>query len=256
MSWIDVHAHLDMLEDAPEVALQKAKAAGVSKIVTIGTEPSDHDFVLKTAKQFYPDVYCTLGVHPHQGILWKDEIEVFLDKHLPEREVIAVGEIGLDYHYNQSPVEEQREAFRRQLDIARRHKLPVQIHTRDAEKDTVEILKEFKGQVTGLIHCFTSSAWLAKECLDLGYNISFSGIVTFKNAEDLRETCKMVPLDRMHVETDAPFLAPVPQRGKKNTPAYVIHTAALVAQLKNVSEEKLAEATNENARQLFPKIIW
>lgn len=256
MSWIDVHAHLDMLEDAPEVALQKAKAAGVSKIVTIGTEPSDHDFVLKTAKQFYPDVYCTLGVHPHQGILWKDEIEVFLDKHLPEREVIAVGEIGLDYHYNQSPVEEQREAFRRQLDIARRHKLPVQIHTRDAEKDTVEILKEFKGQVTGLIHCFTSSAWLAKECLDLGYNISFSGIVTFKNAEDLRETCKMVPLNRMHVETDAPFLAPVPQRGKKNTPAYVIHTAALVAQLKNVSEEKLAEATNENARQLFPKIIW
>lgn len=256
MSWIDIHAHLDMLEDSPEVTLQRAKAGGVSKIITIGTEPSDHEFVLKTAKQFYPDVYCTLGVHPHQGVQWKEEIGQWIEKHLPEKEVVAVGEIGLDYHYNQSPVEDQREAFRRQLDIARRHKLPVQIHTREAEQDTVEILKEFKGEVTGLIHCFTSSSWLAKECLDLGLNISFSGIVTFKNAESLRDTCKLVPLDRLHVETDAPFLAPVPQRGKKNTPAFVVHTAALVAQLKGVSEEKLAEATNENARQLFPKIVW
>lgn len=256
MSWIDVHAHLDMLEDSPEVTLQKAKEAGVTKIVTIGTEPSDHDFVLKTARQFYPDVYCTLGVHPHQGMQWKEEIGQFLEKHLPEKEVIAVGEIGLDYYYNQSPVEEQKTAFRRQLEIAKKLKMPVQIHTREAEKDTVEILKEFNGEVTGLIHCFTSSSWLAKEVLDLGLNISFSGVVTFKNAENLRETCKMVPLDRMHVETDAPFLAPVPQRGKKNTPAFVVHTAALVAQLKGVSEEKLAEATNENARQLFPKIIW
>lgn len=256
MSWIDVHAHLDMLEDSPEVTLQKAKAAGVSKIVTIGTEPSDHEFVLKTAKQFYPDIYCTLGVHPHQGMQWKEEIGDWLDKHLPEKEVIAVGEIGLDYYYNQSPVEEQKLAFRRQLEIARKHRMPVQIHTREAEQDTVEILKEFKGEVGGLIHCFTSSAWLAQEVLDLGFNISFSGVVTFKNAESLRETCKMVPLNRLHVETDAPFLAPVPQRGKKNTPAFVVHTASLVAQLKGVSEEELAAATNENARQLFPKIVW
>ncbi len=254
--WIDVHAHLDMLEDSPEVTLQKAKAAGVSKIVTIGTEPSDHEFVLKTAKQFYPDVYCTLGVHPHQGMLWQDEVGAWIEKHLPEREVIAVGEIGLDYYYTKSPVEEQKLAFRKQLDIARRHKMPVQIHTREAEQDTVEILKEFKGQVTGLIHCFTSSTWLAEQCLDLGYNISFSGVVTFKNADSLRETCKLVPLNRMHVETDAPFLAPVPQRGKKNTPAFVVHTAELVAGIKGVSVEKLAEATNENARQLFPKIVW
>ncbi|MEZ0392503.1 MAG: TatD family hydrolase [Pseudobdellovibrionaceae bacterium] len=256
MSWIDVHAHLDMLEDSPEVTLQKAKAAGVSKIVTIGTEPSDHEFVLKTAKQFYPDIYCTLGVHPHQGMQWKEEIGDWIEKHLPEKEVIAVGEIGLDYYYNQSPVEEQKLAFRRQLEIARKHRMPVQIHTREAEQDTVEILKEFKGEVGGLIHCFTSSAWLAQEVLDLGFNISFSGVVTFKNAESLRETCKMVPLNRLHVETDAPFLAPVPQRGKKNTPAFVVHTASLVAQLKGVSEEELAAATNENARQLFPKIVW
>lgn len=254
--WIDVHAHLDMLEDSPEEVLKKAKAVGVSKIVTIGTEPNDFEFVLKTAKQFYPDMYCTLGVHPHQGILWKEEVGAWIEKHLPEREVIAVGEIGLDYHYNQSPVENQREAFRKQLDIARRFKMPVQIHTRDADEDTAAILNEFKGQVTGLIHCFTSSQKLAKECLDLGYNISFSGIVTFKNAQDLRDTCKMVPLDRMHVETDSPFLAPVPQRGKKNTPAFVVHTAELVSQIKGVTLEQLADATTANARKLFPKIVW
>lgn len=254
--FIDVHAHLDMLEDGPAETLRKAKEAGVSKIVTIGTEPSDHEFVLKTAKQFYPDIYCTLGVHPHQGMLWKDEVGDWIEKHLPEREVIAVGEIGLDYHYNQSPVDEQRKAFRKQLEIAARHKMPVQIHTRDADKDTFEILTEFKGQVTGLIHCFTSSQWLAEKCLELGYNISFSGIVTFKNADDLRETCKIVPLNRMHVETDSPFLAPVPKRGNKNTPAFVLHTAEFVAKLKGVTLEELAKATNENARQLFPKIQW
>jgi TatD DNase family protein len=256
VSWIDIHAHLDMLEDSPEETLKKAKAAGVNKIVTIGTEPTDHQFVLDVSRRLYPDVYCTLGVHPHQGILWKDEVGEFIEKHLPEKEVIAVGEIGLDYHYNQSPVENQREAFRKQLDIAKRFKMPVQIHTRDADADTNMILEEFRGQVTGVIHCFTSSATLARQVLDLGYNISFSGIVTFKNAQDLREICKFVPLDRMHVETDSPFLAPVPERGKKNTPAFVVNTAALVAEIKGVSLAELADATNKNARQLFPKIVW
>lgn len=256
MTFIDVHAHLDMLEDTPEVTLQKAKAAGVSKIVTIGTEPADHPLVLQIAQKYYPDVYCTLGIHPHHGAVWTDEVGAFIEKHINDKEVIAVGEIGLDYYYKQSPIEEQRETFRKQLDLAHRYKMPVEIHTRDAEPDTVEILKEFKGKVGGLIHCFTGSAWLARECLDLGYNISFSGVVTFKNADDLRETCKFVPLDRIHVETDSPFLAPVPQRGKKNTPAFVVHTAALVAQLKGITVEQLSEATNANARQLFPKIIW
>ena len=256
MTWIDVHAHLDMLEDSPEETLQKAKAVGVSKIVTVGTEPSDHEFVLKTAQQFYPDVYCTLGVHPHQGILWQEDVGAWIEKHLPEKEVIAVGEIGLDYHYNQSPVENQREAFRKQLDIARRLHMPVQIHTRDAEEDTAQILREFKGQVTGLIHCFTSSMSLAKTCLDLGYDISFSGVVTFKNAQDLRDVCKMVPLDRLHLETDSPFLAPVPQRGKKNIPAFVVHTAEVVAGLRGISLGTLAVATKANAQRLFPKIVW
>jgi TatD DNase family protein len=256
MALIDIHAHLDMLEDSPEISLQKAKAAGVSRIITIGTEPADHPQVLAIARRLYPEVYCTLGVHPHHGTGWSEDVAAFIEKHASEKEVVAIGEIGLDYYYNQSPVEEQKEAFRRQLEIACRLKMPVEIHTRDAEEDTVEILQEFKGQVTGVIHCFTGTSWLAKECLNLGLNISFSGVVTFKNAESLRETCKSVPLERMHVETDAPFLTPVPLRGQKNTPAYVVHTAAFVAALRGISEEKLMEITTANARQLFPKIVW
>jgi TatD DNase family protein len=256
MALIDVHAHLEMLEDTPEIALQKAKAAGVSKVVTIGTEPADHQLVLDLAAKYYPDLYCTLGIHPHHGAVWTEEAGKFITDNLPRKEVIAVGEIGLDYFYTQSPVEEQKHAFRRQLEIAAEFKMPVEIHTRDAEADTVEILKDFKGKVDGLIHCFTGTAWLAHQCLDLGYNISFSGVVTFKNADPLREVVKFVPLDRIHVETDAPFLAPVPMRGKKNTPAYVVHTADLVAQLKGITRQQLEEATNANARQLFPKIIW
>lgn len=253
---IDIHSHFDMLEDTPEMVLAKAKAVGVNKIITIGTEAGDLQYVLDVSAKLYPDVYCTLGVHPHHGSGWSEETGSFIEKHLPEKTVVAVGEIGLDYYYKQSPPEEQKHAFRRQLEIAQKFKMPVQIHTREAEEDTVEILKEFNGKVKGVIHCFTSSEWLARQCLDLGYNISFSGVVTFKNADSLRETCKIVPLDRIHVETDAPFLAPVPQRGKKNTPAFVVHTARLVAEIKGISEEALAAATNENARQLFPKIVW
>jgi TatD DNase family protein len=254
IEFFDIHAHLDMLEDSPEVAIQKAKDVGVTKIFTIGTEPSDHQFVLDIARKYYPTVYCTLGVHPHQGAQFTDEVGKFMEQHLSEKEVVAVGEIGLDYYYNKTGHEEQRESFRKQLDIAARFKLPVEIHTRDAEPDTVQILQEFKGRVKGVIHCFTGTAWLAEQCLDLGFNISYSGIVTFKNAQDLRETCKRTPLDRLHVETDSPFLAPVPMRGQKNTPAYVLHTAGVVAGLHGISLEKLAEHTNENARQLFTKI--
>ncbi len=256
MEWIDLHCHLDMMEDGAEKALENARAAGVRKVVTIGTEPADHDFVLKISEKYYPDVFCTLGVHPHQGSIYTDEAERFIEANLSRKEVVAVGEIGLDYYYNQSPQDQQKDAFRRQLEIAARHKMPVEIHTRDAEADTVEILKEFKGRVNGIIHCFTGTRWLADECLDLGFNISISGVVTFKNADELRSTVKALPLDRIHVETDAPFLAPVPMRGKKNQPAFVVHTAQFVADLKGVSTDKLCEITRQNALKMFPKIVW
>lgn len=253
---IDIHAHFDMLEDPPEVVLQKAKAVGVGKIITIGTEPSDFQFVLDVSAKYYPDLYCTLGVHPHHGTVWTEEVGAFIEKHLSEKTVVAVGEIGLDYHYNQSPRDEQLLAFRKQMELAEKYQMPVQIHTRDADDDTATVLKEFKGRVTGVIHCFTSSEALARTALDCGFNISMSGVVTFKNAQSLRDTCKIIPLDRLHVETDAPFLAPVPMRGQKNQPAFVIHTAEVVAGIKGISTEKLAEITTENAKKMFPKIVW
>ena len=245
-----------MLEEGVETAIANAKAAGVHRIITIGTEPADHPVVLEIARKHYPDVYCTLGIHPHEGAVYTEEIGQFIEKHLSDKEVVAVGEIGLDYYYDNAPREAQKAAFRAQLDIARRHKMPVEIHTRDAEEDTVEILKEFKGEVTGIIHCFTGTSWLAQQCLDLGYNISISGVATFKSADSLRETVKMTPLDRLHVETDAPFLAPIPMRGKKNTPAFVVHTAKLVAELKGVTVEELCAQTRLNALKMFPKIQW
>lgn len=256
MEWIDIHAHLNMLEEGVDAAIANAQSVGVKKIITIGTEPGDHPLVLDIARKFYPDVYCTLGVHPHDGKAYTEDAGRFIEAHAADREVVAVGEIGLDYYYNQSPVEDQKHAFRAQLEIAKRTGLPVEIHTRDAEEDTIAILKEFKGEVRGVIHCFTGTQWLAEQALDVGFNISISGVVTFKNADSLRATVKMLPLDRIHVETDAPFLAPIPMRGKKNTPAYVLHTAEYVANLKGVSLEALCEQTRKNALDMFPKVQW
>lgn len=256
MEWIDVHSHLNMLEDGVEASIQKARDAGVRRLITIGTEPGDFNTVLDIAHKYYPEVYCTLGVHPHDGKVYTEDVGKFIESHVSDPAVVAIGEIGLDYYYDQSPREEQKAAFRAQLEIARRTKMPVQIHTRDADEDTVAILKEFNGEVTGIIHCFTGSEWLAKECLALGFNISISGVVTFKNADSLRAIVKMVPMDRIHVETDSPFLAPIPMRGKKNTPAFVVHTAKFVADLKGVTEEELARQTKINALKMFPKIQW
>jgi TatD DNase family protein len=256
MGWIDVHTHLNFLKDTTvEQALADARACGVSQFITIGTEPQDHNVVLEIAGKYYPEVACTLGVHPHEARVYDDTVEKFIDEHVSRREVVAVGEIGLDYYYDTSPRDQQKAAFRRQLEIAARHRLPVEIHTRDAEDDTLEILREFRGRVTGILHCFTGTMELAREALNLGVDISFSGVVTFKNADPLREVARFVPLDRIHVETDAPFLAPVPMRGKPNIPSYVVHTGNFVAGLKGIGPEKLQEATIANARRTFPKLF-
>lgn len=254
--WIDVHCHLDRLEGGPQHALQTAIEAGVKRIITIGTEPDDLPVVMELAEKFSPHVFCTIGVHPHDGVKYNSLVGEFIRKNASHPRVVAVGEIGLDYYYNQSPKDEQIVAFREQLKIAAEVGLPVEIHTRDAEEDTVKILTEFKDDVKGIIHCFTGTEYLAKEALNLGYNISISGVVTFKNAEALRNIVRdIVPLDRLHVETDAPFLAPVPMRGKSNTSAYVVHTAQVVADLKKVSLQTLSEQTNKNAEKLFFKLL-
>lgn len=254
MNLIDVHTHLNMLEISPEEALDSAASQKVDRVITIGTCPDDLPVVLELARKHAPRVACTLGVHPHEAELYTPEVERFIRENAPSPEVVAIGETGLDYYYDNAPREKQQEVFRAQMELAAELNLPVEIHTRDAEPDTMRILDEYRGRVRGLLHCFTGTWEMAKNGLDNGYYVSISGVVTFKNAEALREVVRRVPLDRLHVETDAPFLAPVPHRGKKNQPAFITHTAELVAQLKGVSVETLAAQLQENARTLFPKL--
>lgn len=251
--WIDTHVHLNMLEQGAESAITHAEESNVRQFINIGTNAEDHPKVLSVAQKFYPKVFCALGVHPHDA---KDYAlaQEFLEQNLDHKEVVAVGEIGLDYYYNNSSREEQLSAFEQQLELAALKGLPVEIHTRDAEADTIEMLKRYKGAVRGILHCFTGTQWLADQALDIGFNLSISGVVTFNKAEELRDVVKSVPLDRLHVETDAPFLAPVPLRGKKNEPAFMVHTAQKVADLKEVSLEELAKQVQINTQKLFPKI--
>ena len=253
MSWTDVHTHLNMLEITPDEALAAARAAGVENMITIGTCPDDLPKVLALAAKYTPRVGCSLGIHPHEAELFTPAIDAWIRLHAVEPHVVAIGETGLDYFYNHAPQEPQRHAFRAQMQIAADLNLPVEIHTREAEADTAVILNEFTGRVRGLLHCFTGTWELAEIGLKHGFNISISGVVTFKNAHDLREVVKKVPLDRLHVETDAPFLAPIPHRGKKNQPAFMVHTAQLVAELKGITLAELQTATQQNARHLFPK---
>lgn len=254
MQWIDVHTHLNMLEIPTDQALSEASAANVKNVITIGTCPDDLPLVLTIAQKYFPKVACTLGIHPHEAQLYSPEIEKYIRENGSRPEVVAIGETGLDYYYENSPKDVQPGVFRAQLELAHELGLPVEIHTRDAEPDTMQILQEYKGKVRGLLHCFTGTWELAKAGLDCGYHISISGVVTFKNADSLREVVKKVPLDCLHVETDAPFLAPVPHRGKKNQPAWVTNTAQTVADLKGISLEQLSEQTLRNAKSLFPKL--
>ncbi len=254
MAWIDVHTHLNMLEIPADQALAEAANHGVSRVITIGTCPDDLPVVLNLAEKFHPRVHCTLGVHPHEAELYSPEIEEFIRSNGGRDEVVAIGETGLDYYYENAPKEVQQDVFRAQMRLAEELGLPVEIHTRDAEPDTMRILAEFKGRVRGLLHCFTGTWEMAKFGLDHGYHISISGVVTFKNAEALREVVRKIPLEALHVETDAPFLAPVPHRGKKNQPAWVSVTGKFVADLKGVTVEELAEHTIRNAKTLFPKL--
>jgi TatD DNase family protein len=254
MSWIDVHTHLEMLESLPEDAIRDAQSHGVSQFITIGTHPDENIKVLAIAKKHFPIVACTLGIHPHESKFYSGQVENEIESHFGEPWVVGIGEIGLDYCYDHSDRAVQRDAFRKQMELAARSGLPIQIHTRDAEDDTIAILKEFEGRVLGMFHCFTGTVKLAEAGLAMGYNISFSGIITFKTAEDLRDVVKRVPLDRIHVETDAPFLAPIPMRGKKNKPSFIVHTAKKIAELKGVPEAELSRQLEANTRKLFPKL--
>jgi TatD DNase family protein len=254
--FIDSHCHLnnsDFVDDLSGVLL-RAKKAGVTQILTICTTLDEAEDVIEIARS-HSHISCSVGVHPHDASSQiekydlRNEIEALIIK--GKQYIVALGETGLDYYYDHSPRDVQRDAFRLHLEIAEKYDLPVIVHTRDAEKDTIDCLKEFEGRVRGVIHCFSGSSWLAKESLKLGFYISFSGIVTFKNADELRAIVKETPLERILIETDAPYLAPVPHRGKRNEPAFVAETAKAVADLKNVSIEELAKTTTQNCIDLF-----
>ena len=251
--WTDTHTHLDKLPD-PAAAAAEAQAAGVRRILTIGTERADWPKVAELSRRF-SYVFGAVGMHPHNSSVFSEDCEKFLRSCLlSEPSLVAVGEIGLDYHYERSPRAAQQEAFRRQLNIACEQGFPVEIHTREAEADTLSALRPFRGRLQGLLHCFSSSYETAKAALDLGFNISFSGILTFQNAQSLQEVCRKIPLDRLHIETDAPYLSPHPHRGKENRPARLIFTAQKVAALHGVTEEKLSQQLEDNTLKMFPRL--
>ena len=254
LQWVDHHLHLNMLELPSDQVVQQAVALGVVKMISIGTCPEDLPLVLGFVEQHSPYVFGSLGIHPHDANLYSDTVDVYIRENLQHPRIVSVGEMGLDYYYDKCDRGLQREVFRRQLQVAEELQLPVQVHTRDAEQDTIDILESFGGRVSGVIHCFTGSTDLATAVLGLGLHLSVSGVVTFKKAEELRETLSLVPLERILLETDAPFLAPTPHRGKKNLPEYVVNTAAFMANLRGVSLEKLSEITGANSQRVFPKM--
>ena len=254
---VDSHCHLDFPDYAGKVdeVVARARAAGVGVCVSIGTELSRFAGVKAVAEQF-PDVWCSVGVHPHESEkeLLDDAAALIAEAAHPK--VVAIGETGLDYYYEHSPRPQQIANFRHHIAAGRETGLPVIVHTRDADDDTIAVLEDElgKGAFTGLIHCFTGTQALADAVLKMGFYISVSGIATFKNSSALRDVIQTVPLDRLLVETDAPFLAPMPHRGKTNEPAFVVHTAKLLADLKGVSESELAAATTDNFFRLFTKV--
>ena len=255
--FIDSHAHIDGPEfDADrDHVIQRAHAAGVSTVLNVGTGDPNTG-VLERAVELgeqHQSIYTAIGVHPHDARFYDDAVEQKIQDLLSRPRVIAWGEIGLDFHYDNSPREMQVKAFGRQLRAARENHLPVVIHTREAETETVEILKSeyADAERRGIFHCFSGSSDLARKAVDLGFMVSFSGIITFKKAEELRETAREVPLDRLLIETDCPFLTPIPYRGKRNEPAYVIEVARCLAELHGIDINELAHATSSNFSHLF-----
>ena len=252
---VDSHCHLNYPEfaDLPAV-IARAREAGVGLMQTISTQRSDFAAVKRLAET-YPEIYCSIGIHPHEAAPHEDISEEELRHVASHPRVIGIGETGLDYYYEHSPRDVQRELFRRHIRVGRALDLPVIVHSRDADEETIELLQEAReeGAFRFLIHCFSSTKYLAEKSIKLGGYISLSGILTFKKSEALRDAAAAVPLDRLLVETDAPYLAPEPYRGKPCEPAYTYFTAQKLAEIKNLSMEEVEHITTENFFRLFSK---
>ena len=256
--FVDSHCHIDGPEydvDRDEV-IARAREAGVTTMLNVGTgDPHSGVFERAVAlAEQHSEVYCAIGVHPHDAKLFDEAAKQrLIDLAKQSSRVVAWGEIGLDYHYDHSPREVQREVFRRQLGIARELNLPVVIHSRAADEDTIAILREELSGYSraGVLHCFGGSLQMAEQAIELGFFISFAGNLTFKKADDLRAIAQILPLERLLVETDCPYLTPVPFRGKRNEPARVVETAKFLAELKDVNVEEVGRVTSENFARLF-----
>lgn len=253
---VDSHCHLDFPDFAAELpdVVARAQAAGVSHLVTISTRVRAFDTIRAIAERF-DNVSCSVGTHPHYAAEELDVTTADLVALAAHPKVVAIGEVGLDYHYETSPRAAQEQGFRAHIAAARETGLPLVIHARDADEDTAAILEEetAKGAFPFLLHCFTAGPELARRALALGGYISFSGVITFKKTQDLRAIAASVPEDRILVETDSPYLAPVPHRGQRNEPSFVAETAKVLAAARGVSAEQVAEATTRNFRRLFSK---
>jgi TatD DNase family protein len=254
---VDSHCHLDFPDFADELdqIVDRAAAAGIERLVTISTRVRRLAEVRAIAERF-DSVYCSVGTHPHNA---DEELDVTAEElaRLAEHpKVVAIGEAGLDYHYDNSPREAQKQGLRTHIAAARMTGLPLVIHAREADSDLAAILKEEseKGAFPAVLHCFSSGRGLAETGIALGHYVSFSGILTFKNAQEIRDIARDMPAERILVETDAPFLAPVPHRGKRNEPAFVAETAAVLAQTRGVSRDEIAAQTSENFFRLFAKV--
>jgi len=251
---MDFHCHLDFKEydNQRKTIIEDCFKAGFSRIVTVG-DPYENGSYERTIEclRCHPQVYCMAGAHPHNADRYSPEIERTLIAFITENNAAGLGEAGLDFHYNLSTPGNQRRIFRRQVDIAKELKIPLIIHSRKAENEILDILRESGFNGPAVFHCYTGNMDDAKKILELGYYISISGIVTFKNADTLREIVKIIPLDRIFTETDSPYLAPIPHRGKTNTPLWVILVAQKIAEIKEIPVEELNTAINENFTRLI-----
>ncbi len=254
--FVDSHCHLNYagLAERQQEVLETARSAGVTAMLNISTRAAEWGAVLETAER-EPDVWASVGIHPHDADTHEDIETALLVERAEHPRIIGIGETGLDFYYDKSDRDRQRASFRRHIAAARITGLPLIVHSRDAEEDTKAILSDEmgKGAFSAVIHCFTGSSDLARAMLDLGFSISLSGIVTFKNAGDLRETARLIPRDRLLIETDSPFLAPIPHRGKPCEPGFVADTARFLAREWDRSVEELGQETTDNFFNLFRK---
>ena len=254
---VDSHCHLDFPEFAPELdqIVDRARAAGIGRMVTMSTRVKKLAQVIAVAEK-YPDVFASVGTHPHNAAEELDIDVAELVRLSQHPKIVAIGEAGLDYHYDKSPRDAQATGFRRHIAAARQTGLPLVIHTREADADSAAILTEEigKGAFPAVLHCYTGGRELAFKAIELGLYIGFTGIITFKNGEALRDIARDLPAERILVETDSPFLAPIPYRGKRNEPAYVVNTAKVLAETRGVSEAEIARQTTENFFRLFSKV--